>query len=54
MDPEHGILDINIVARYTDIKGILQLYSLLKLLLVEWRQGSNQEYKRVAQVAEEY
>ncbi len=35
IDPEYKILDINIIAKGADIKGILQLYSLLKLLLVE-------------------
>jgi hypothetical protein len=53
-DPEYGILDIDAVTRRTDIKGILQLYSLLKFPLAERWQGPSQEHERAAQVAEEY
>jgi hypothetical protein len=53
-DPKYGILDIDAVARHTDIEWILQLHSLLKLPLAEWRQGPSQEHEWTAQVAEEH
>ena len=51
---EYGVLDINTVTRYTDIEGVLQLYSLFKFSLVKQRQSPSQEYKWVVQIMQKY
>ena len=53
-NPEYRVLDINVVAKYVDIKGILQLYNLLKFPLGEQRQGPSQEHEQTAEITEEY
>lgn len=44
IDLQYRILGLDIVTRYTDIEGILQLYNLFKLLLVEQRQGPSKVF----------